>query len=329
MSPASSPGKYRVALIQLHPLLLRPVDNFSTASTYIRDAASEGVSLAILPEYHLTSWRPDHPSFIEVCRSSANYLSEYRKLAAELNICIVPGTIVEVHFDEHKKCEILHNVAYFINHDGTILHRYVKTNLWHPERPHLTSAPSHSRHTAFDTPIGRVGLLICWDLAFPEAFRELIADSAKTIIIPTFWTLADCSDYGLRQNPRSEALFVETMCTARAFENTCAVIFVNAGAQAKTMIKARATIATEEGAADAQPTEEDDDDIENNFYAGMSRVCLPFVGALGDATKTTAREGMSVVDVHMEHVEEAEKNYKVREDMASEGWHYAYRHTTH
>lgn len=38
----------------------------------------------------------------------------------------------------------------------------------------------------FDTPIGKVGLLICWDLAFPEAFRELVAKGAEVVIIPTF-----------------------------------------------------------------------------------------------------------------------------------------------
>jgi predicted amidohydrolase len=47
-----------------------------------------------------------------------------------------------------------------------------------PERDHLTSS-THDAHEVFDTPIGKVGLLICWDLAFPEAFRELIANGAK------------------------------------------------------------------------------------------------------------------------------------------------------
>ena len=99
----------------------------------------------------------------------------------------------------------------------------------------------------------------------------------------------------------SEKLFLESTLTARAFENTCAVVFVNAGAPP--------------------------DDAEFN-YAGLSRVAVPFVGALGDETKDTHREAMSIVDVDMTHVEEAEKNYKVRQDIGADGWHYTYRHQT-
>lgn len=65
--------------------------------------------------------------------------------------------------------------------------------------------------------------------------------------------------------------------------------------------------------------------MSNSPYAGLSRVTLPFVGALGDETKDGGEEGMSVVDVDMELVEEAEKNYRIREDMAKGDWHYEYR----
>ena len=65
---------------------------------------------------------------------------------------------------------------------------------------------------------------------------------------------------------------------------------------------------------------------EDPMYAGLSRVALPFVGGLGNETKDTNKEGMSVVDVDMELVEEAEKNYKVRADIDGKGWHYSYRH---
>ena len=170
----------------------------------------------------------------------------------------------------------------------------------------------------YDTPLGPIGLLICWDLSFPEAFRELVAQGAKIIIVPTFCSpfipercrptaksmaigsLTDCSEYGLRLNESSEKLFLESTLTARAFENTCAVVFVNAGGPKG---------ATRPGT-----------------FAGLSRIAMPFIGARGAETLDTGEEGMSVVDIDMELLEEAEKHYKVREDLAREDWHYVYRH---
>ena len=138
-------------------------------------------------------------------------------------------------------------------------------------------------------------MLICWDLAFPEAFRELVAGGAKIIIIPTFWTLADCTSAGLAQNPLSEQLFLESTLVSRCFENTCMVVFANIGGPVGEAAK--------------------------GLYAGLSQVAVPFKGALG---KLGDEEGMSVVEVDMQILEDAEDNYKVRADMGSEGWHYEY-----
>jgi len=56
-------------------------------------------------------------------------------------------------------------------------------------------------------------------------------------------------------------------------------------------------------------------------YAGLSQVTVPFKGALGMLGE---EEGMSVVEVDMQILEDAEANYKVREDMRRPGWHYEY-----
>jgi predicted amidohydrolase len=194
--------------------------NYLKAATQIRSAATQGAVLAVLPEYHLLNWVPKDPGFKEACSKWETYLTRYRDLAKELNINIVPGTIIELHGAGTPE-EILLNVAYFIDSTGAIAGRYVKKNLWGAiERDHLTSSAMEA-HPVFDTPLGRVGMLICWDLAFPEAWRELIAQGAKMVIIPTFWTLSDCSEKGLAVNPRAEALFLDSMLTARCFENTC------------------------------------------------------------------------------------------------------------
>ncbi len=194
--------------------------NYQTADNFIRSAAKHEATLAVLPEYHLLNWVPHDEKFKEACGQWKEYLERYRALAKECNICIVPGTILELH-EAGTEDEVLLNVAYFIDNTGEIVGRYVKKNLWGDiERLHLTSS-STDAHPVFDTPMGKVGMLICWDLAFPEAFREMIRQGAKIIIIPTFWTLADCSKAGLAINPSAEALFLDSMLTARCFENTC------------------------------------------------------------------------------------------------------------
>ncbi|KAI1503493.1 putative hydrolase, carbon-nitrogen family [Biscogniauxia marginata] len=279
---------HKVALIQLHPKPVAPAENFEKAASFIRDAATKGCHLAVLPEYHLTSWVPDDPNFRASVTESMTYLKRYQDLAKELGICIVPGTIVET------ERESLQNVAYFISSSGEITGRYQKKNLWHPERRHLVSS-AHDPHRAFDTPLGRVGLLICWDIAFPEAFRELISDGAQIICVPSFWSLRDVSDEGYELNPEGEALFVNSTVVSRAFENTCAVVFVNAGG----------------------PPEK----REATSFAGQSQIGVPHIGPLGRLGRA---EGVSIVDLDMNVLKIAEQNYKVREDMKMEGWHYAY-----
>lgn len=150
--------------------------------------------------------------------------------------------------------------------------------------------------------------MICWDLAFPEAFRELIAAGAKIIVLPTFWNKDDVNEAGMRANPDSEKLFLESTVVSRAFENTCMVVFVNAGAPAP----APAGLGKEGGGGG---------DGRDEMFLGLSQVAVPFKGALG---KMGREEGMSVVEVDLEILEDAEENYKVREDMGREGWHYEY-----
>jgi len=267
-------------------------DNYARAEACIRDGAAKGCVLAVLPEYHLTSWVPDSPGFRSACAESAPYLKKYQALARELSICIVPGTIIEVAQGDGE--DALHNMAYFISSDGAVLGQYQKKNLWIAERHHLVSS-AHEPHKAFDTPLGRMGLLICWDLAFPEAFRELIYDGAQIICIPTIWSLKDVSDEGYALNRDGEALFLQGSLTSRAFENTCAVVFVNAGG----------------------PSERG----EETSFAGMSQLAMPHLGPVG---KLGRAEGMSTVELDMDVLRIAEDNYKVREDMKKEGWHYAF-----
>lgn len=295
-----------------------PDYNFKVASDYIRQAAEGGASLALLPEYHLTNWDPESEHFAPLAARAHEYVRKYQDLAQELSINIVPGTIVSTPEsaaisyssgadgdkwsgaakDAGTSKPVLHNISPFISATGEVLGSYTKKNLWHPERPHLstlTSDTSSPPHKVIQTPLGPVGILICWDLAFPEAFRALVRQGAKIIIQPTFWLATDCSAEGLSYNPNAEALFLSSTLTARAYESTAAVVFCNAGGPA------------EKG------------------YLGLSQVAMPLVGPV-KGSFTDASEGMRIVELDMEVLEAAERNYKVREDLGREDWHYGYSH---
>ncbi|PSS03413.1 carbon-nitrogen hydrolase [Coniella lustricola] len=317
---------YKFALIQMQPKPVDPAANFAKAESELRKAAAAGCHVALLPEYHLTSWTPDHPGFVDACADSEAYLERYQSLARELNISIVPGTICESHPATahtpkpsasshashtalHKGGKELRNMTYFIDAGtGAISGSYQKKNLWHPERPHL-SPGKHDPHTAFDTPLMnadgktpvRAGLLVCWDLAFPEAFRALIADGAQIVLIPSFWLITDLDEVGLALNPDSEKVFLDSCVVSRAFENTCAVVFCNKG--------------------------------------GCSQVAMPILGKVkpkvgeghGESRAEVGldEDGVSYVEVDLEVLRIAEENYKVREDIQGRGWHYGYELVKH
>ncbi len=292
---------------------LDPEANFAKAESFIRSAASKGASLAVLPEYHLSSWVEQHGDLLTVARHSAAYLARYQALAKELAICIVPGTILEPRDEGEAGAATpagdgpipLANVCYFIGPDGAVLSSYQKRNLWHPEKGILEASPAPEPHVAFDTPLGRVGLLVCWDISFPEAMRALVADGAKTVVVPSFWLASDDDDESVADKVAAETLFLDSVCVARAFENTCAVVYVNSGGAAS-------------GGCVPRPKPGTDD--LGRVYAGVSQVAVPIRGALGRIAH--GEEAMSIVELDMALLDEAEELYKMREDMAKRKWAY-------
>lgn len=106
-------------------------------------------------------------------------------------------------------------------------------------------------------------------------------------------------------NPAAETLFLDTMCVARAFENTAAILFVNAGGA---------------GADDAHGVAPGKDALGRE-YAGVSQAALPMQGSIGRLG--SGAEAMSVVDVDMSIRETAEGVYRVREDLALRAWKYS------
>jgi predicted amidohydrolase len=76
----------------------------------------------------------------------------------------------------------LYNTAVLIGRDGALVGRYRKTHL--PREESEAGIAPGAVYPVFDTDFGRVGLMICWDLQFPEPARALAAQGAELIALP-------------------------------------------------------------------------------------------------------------------------------------------------
>ncbi len=82
------------------------------------------------------------------------------------------------------------NTAVLLDGGGQVVASYDKTHLPKPEREIYRAGDALP---VFDTPVGRIGMLICWDIAFPETYAALALQGAELIVQPTFghWEEAD------------------------------------------------------------------------------------------------------------------------------------------
>ena len=139
----------------------------------------------MLPEWHLTHFvnRRKIEQFAALADQWPEYLDRYCHLARECHINIVPGTMLQRQAGSVGNEGKYLNTAFFISDQGDILGSYSKKNLWGTtERKYTT--PGTGPNMVIDTSVGRVGLLVCWDLVFPFAFSELLAQEVEMIIIP-------------------------------------------------------------------------------------------------------------------------------------------------
>jgi 5-aminopentanamidase len=106
-----------------------------------------------------------------------------------------------------------YNAATLVGPDGVVRGRHRKVHMFGDLDRELF-VPSASPPAAFDFDGTRVGMLICYDVEFPEAVRHLAADGARTVLVPT----ANMKGYEEVQ---------QFLVRARACENGCGVVYAN------------------------------------------------------------------------------------------------------
>jgi predicted amidohydrolase len=194
--------------------------NLKAAEALVREAARRGAELAALPEnfafLRREGQRNPHAQALD-----GPIVGAVRSWARELGLWILAGSFPEAVPGDER----FHNTSVLVSSRGELAAVYRKIHLFDVDltarggeawRESSQVAPG-SEVVVADTPFGALGLSVCYDLRFPELYRELSARGAAFLAVPSAFTPQTGKDHW------------EVLLRARAIENQA---FVLAPAQA-------------------------------------------------------------------------------------------------
>ncbi len=196
-----------VATVQMKPDLGEVEDNLVKMSDFITKIASQQkVDLILFPEL-ITSGYEMGVKFTQAAQlipgPTVNLLAQR---AQQVGVHIAFGMV-----SKEKVESILYDAAVLIGPDGDILGEYRKLHLRGEERMAFREG---YRLPIFETEFGVLGLMLGWDLAFPEAGRSLVLDGAELLCVLGSWEKNEIDEW-------------RTLLKARAYENACFVAGAN------------------------------------------------------------------------------------------------------
>lgn len=205
----------KVAAIQMNSSHL-VADNLAAAGVLLRAAKEAGAALACLPENFAFMGLRDADKLgaaeLDGDGPAQRFLSA---TARELGLWILGGTI-NIRGESGSRVA---NASLLIDATGKRVARYDKIHLFDVSIPGRNEQYRESTHVqpgrrvvVADTPAGRLGLSVCYDMRFPELYRDLVSQGAEWLAMPAAFTV-----------PTGRAHW-ETLLRARAIENLCYVV---------------------------------------------------------------------------------------------------------
>jgi N-carbamoylputrescine amidase len=194
-----SAEKFHIGLIQMS-CSPDPSKNLAKAVNQIREAASRGAQIVCLQELFRSQYfcREENADLFalaeEIPGPTTAILGD---LARELKIVIIASLF------EKRAPGLYHNTAAILGVDGRIEGLYRKMHI--PDDPLYFEkyyfAPGDLGFSNFDTPFGRLGVLVCWDQWYPEAARISALSGASILFYPTAigWHPSEKAQYGAAQ----------------------------------------------------------------------------------------------------------------------------------
>jgi predicted amidohydrolase len=196
-----------VATVQMEPKLGQMEDNLIKMGEFIsRIATEQPVDLIVFPELVTTGYEvgPRFPHLAQ--RIPGPTVNLIAQRASEFGVHVAFGMV-----SKEKVESILYNTAVLVGPDGELIDQYHKIHLRGEEQIAFRAG---YRLGAIETPFGIVGMMVGWDLAFPEVARSLTLDGAELIAVCANWDQPSADEW-------------RVYLRARAYENRVFVAAAN------------------------------------------------------------------------------------------------------
>ena len=177
------PDKFRVGLVQMSATP-DPEKNLQRAIDRLHQAQAKGAQIVCLPELFQTQYfcqREDAALFDLAEPIPGPTTARLSEVAKQLRIVLIASLF------ERRAAGVYHNTAVMIDADGSLRGIYRKMHI--PDDPlyyeKFYFTPGDLGFKAFDTQVGRVGTLVCWDQWYPEGARLTALQGAQVLFYPT------------------------------------------------------------------------------------------------------------------------------------------------
>lgn len=197
----------KVSLLQMNMTLGTVAENFKLAEKLIGDAVKKNPDVIVLPETWNTGFFPKE-NLIKLCTNNGEEVKEIiGSLAKAYNVNIVAGSVSNV------KENNIYNTSFIFNRKGECIAEYDKTHLFTPMgEDDYYKKGNHLCRFSLDGV--NCGVIICYDLRFPELTRKLALDGLDMLFVVSQW-------------PKERIFHLKTLATARAIENQMFVSLCN------------------------------------------------------------------------------------------------------
>ena len=197
----------KVACLQMDMLLAKPEENFSHAAELVKRAMKDKPDVLVLPETWNTGFFPRENLQALCDRDGSRVRQVFGALAERYQVNIVAGSVSNVRGGK------VYNTAMVFDRTGACIASYDKTHLFTPMGEDNYYTPG-DRLCTFVLDGVKCGLIICYDVRFPELTRSLTVPGLDILFVVSQW-------------PKVRTFHLRSLTTARAIENQMFLVCCN------------------------------------------------------------------------------------------------------